>query len=126
MKSLMQELEARKFSYLFFTIIFLFFIHIKFGPIKKKIYKNYRAYKNLCLHLLGSTKNQHGIIVSDWLNGLNEQTKKLATVSSRNGFKITFERISDKSRTPKLTKLRAEMTPTGKSLDHHTFLQGMI
>ena len=64
--------------------------------------------------LSGPNKNRHKIIVSDWLNALNEQTKKLSSASSRSGYKITFDNISEKSRTPKITKLRAEITPTGK------------
>lgn len=73
------------------------------------------VYNLLKFAFSGPHKNKSGIIAKDWIASLNEQAKKISAGSGnkRNSRPFLFKSVNEKSRTPKLTKLRAEVTPNG-------------
>ena len=74
------------------------------------------VYNLLKFAFSGPHKNKSGIIAKDWIAGLNEQAKKISAISGskKNSRSFVFKSVNEKSRTPKLTKLRAEVAPNGR------------
>ena len=77
------------------------------------------VYNLLKFAFSGPHKNRSGIIARDWLENLNEQAKKISagSGSKKQAKSFVFKSVNEKSRTPKLTKLRAEVAPNGKFID---------